>query len=346
MDTASAILALGLAAVFAVSGVAKLRTLADAAATLDALRLPAPAPRALVGALAVGELSLAIGLLLPPPLLLIAAIGTVALCAVFLIVVVRAHRLGSTDSCGCFGTADETPIGTALVVRNSVLLTVAVLLLGLVAAGARGVPAVAAAASADATTALPLLAAAALVALAVVIVRAHTPAAVAPAPSAPGLTEAAPDGDTAASTPTMPTSMHLYELSTKRMVDYRARAFGRAQLLVFIKPGCGSCTATTSYLDEHADALGRVVDVTVAAASDTLDELDGMLGAAPQLTALDLASRTGASLGVGNRRPLAALIATDGSIVEPLALDAGEIAELIDVLVAAAGEAEATSDAP
>ena len=330
MHTASAIIALAITVVFASSGVAKLLSLPASAHTLGALRLPAVAPRTLVSALAAAELLIAIGVLLAPPLLAIAAAGATLLSVAFLIVVIRAHRLGSTEDCGCFGAADHSRIGRPLIVRNAVLLGVSAALLLLALFGAGGVASlVTASLDGDLGPLLTVGAAALIAALAFAIARSGT----APAVAEPEAPATAPEEK--------PVSAPLLVLDTasNTIIDLARRARVRAQLAVFIKPGCLACEHVTEHLDEHTEALEAVVDTTVIAHAPAFAQLDALTEADSHVTAIDVGGVVGNSLvGAGSRRPIAALIATDGSVIEPIAEASSEIIELIDVILAAADQ--------
>lgn len=327
MDTASAIIALAIALVFLTSGIGKLRGLDASAATLSALRLPVVAPPLTVGTLSVAEIVVGLGVLLASPWLLLAGSIAALLALVFLVVVWRAHRLGSTEDCGCFGESDGSRIGPALIVRNGVLLVTALVLVTLAAAGAGGVPEVVAVAARGDIAPLLAVGAAALVgALIVAILRAQT----APTP------HLEPAAEPASAAPRRIDSLVFIEKATGEAIDVAKQARGRAQLLVFVKPGCGACEVVLSHLDEHHDALSRVVTATVLAELRQGDRVGAQEGDDSRIDALD-AGRLGATaIGVGRLRPSAALIAADGTIVQPLAEGSPQVIELIDAIVAAA----------
>ncbi|ALJ19039.1 hypothetical protein AOA12_03595 [Microbacterium sp. No. 7] len=301
------------------------------AQTLSALRLPVVAPRTLLGLLAVVEILIALGILLAPPTLIIAAIGATAFSAAFLLVVVRAYRLGSREDCGCFGESDHSRIGPALIVRNAVLLVVSAFLLALALTGATGVPGVVQSLGAgDAGALLSLAAAAAAAALAWAVLRARATAPVGADGEAVPAAQPPP-----ASTP----SLLVLSRESGKVLDLASRARLRAQLAIFVKPGCGSCTQVMAHLDEHADAVRAVAEVSVIAGVAAFESVESVASADPRVTALDIGGLVGNRLADDSQyRPIAALLATDGSVVEPVAIGRDQVIELIDVLRAVTEE--------
>lgn len=350
MNEATAILALALAAVFLTSGVSKLLALDSSATTLASLRLPVVAPRLAVGGLSVAEIAVGLGVLLWRPLLTIAAGGAVALALAFLVVVVRAYRLGSEDDCGCFGKTDSTPVSRALIVRNVVLLAVTIALLALALLGGGGVPAVVDTLfSGSFGPAVAVLAAGLVAALVWGVLQARNGSSVATATPAAPAPIAAPVNEAPEATWASAADGPLVLLSASdgRGLDIARQRGIRAQLLVFVLPGCGPCVAVDGHLTANVDALAQIVDVTTIAKFGHGDEPDFAKEAGSTLhkvTAYDLGNRVAKALGVSTSRPSAALIGADGVLVQPLATGLDEVTELIDVLVEAA--AESPSEVP
>lgn len=326
MHTASALLSLTLAAVFAASGVTKLRALPRSDETLNALRLPVIAPRTLVGLLAGAELIIAIGVLFGRPVVAIGAGLAALLSAAFLVVVARAHRLGSTDDCGCFGDAGHSRIGPRLIARNAVLLAISLAFFTLVTIGSGdGVPSLfTALAAGDAGPVVTVIVAAAVAALAVFTFSSP------PADAAPVV----PDREVA---PAMARIAVLDRDGRVRDLTLHARA--KAQLAVFVKPGCQACTGVLDYLDTFGDEVAPVATVTVIADAAAAASVTDLTTLAPYAEAIDVGGVVGEGLVGHRRRPIAALVATDGSIVEPVAEGRDQIIELIDV-IRAAGSAQ------
>lgn len=321
MHTAFALLAIGLAVIFALSGVGKLRAPARSEATLTALRLPTRAARVTVRALAIFELIVAVALMLPRPLSTLASGAAALLTAGFVIVVARAFRLGSREDCGCFGDGG-TPISVRLIIRNAVLLAAALVATALSWSGAEGVAVVASALPDDPTSALTVLAAALL---AIVAWLSY------PASSASTAQIATPD----AAASTDDTHPHIVAIEQRTGVprDLSAAAERRSQLLVFVKPGCGSCIEVKGELDQRAGVLGPILTASliVSAPADRAPEQHD-----DERYLLDPADHNARVIGIGSRRPVAALLATDGTIVQPLAHGKDEIFDLLDVLEQAA----------
>jgi Methylamine utilisation protein MauE len=123
-STASSAVAAGLlVVVFAWSGATKIARPFGAAVALTRFRLARHVRPDAARAIGLGELALAVALLLDP-----AGIGSLVAAAVvlaaFSAVVARAVRAGETFPCACFGN-EQRPLSTATIVRNLGLLAVA-----------------------------------------------------------------------------------------------------------------------------------------------------------------------------------------------------------------------------
>ncbi len=315
MNTASALLSIGIALVFILSAAGKLRALDAAEATLRALRLPTIAARPAIVGLTIVELLVAATLFLPHPISAIAATASVVLALCFLISVVRAYLLGSREDCGCFG-AGESPISLRLILRNVALLAATVMLAVLAWQGA-GV--FAALIASDALLSLFTVLAAALLAAVLWL----------------SLGPHASERDAEPDVTTDPDRPHIVLLEQTSGIprDITAAASWRAQLLVFVKPGCGSCDEVIAELDGRTDALSRVASFSLIVGSPAGHSPQELLDDRFLLDPADLNARR---IGVGERRPVAALLATDGSIVRPLAHGRDEIVQLLDALQQAA----------
>jgi len=87
-------------------------------------------------------------------------------------------------------------------------------------------------------------------------------------------------------------------------------------------------------LDRRADSLGPVVTPTliVSAPADQIPrEFDDVRNL------LDPADHNARLIGIGHRRPVAVLLATDGSMVLPFARGSDEIVQLLHAAEQAAG---------
>jgi peroxiredoxin len=116
-----------LAAVFVVSGAAKLRDPSGAATASANLGVPRRAAKSAATAASVLELIAAV--LLLTPALLFGAVLAVALLLVFTVAVVLTLRHGEHPDCHCFGTLHASPVGWRTVTRNVALLGAGVVIL-------------------------------------------------------------------------------------------------------------------------------------------------------------------------------------------------------------------------
>ena len=120
MDGLGYACALLLAAVFVRAGAAKLARPVQTATSFVALGVPGAGTAA--RAVPVVELLVAVGLLATPR---VGAIGALALLIPFTAVLARAVRTGSEVPCNCFGGARADPVSAVDVVRNGLLVAVA-----------------------------------------------------------------------------------------------------------------------------------------------------------------------------------------------------------------------------
>jgi hypothetical protein len=108
-------LALGLAAVFAVAGLGKLRHPARTARAFRSLHVPVVLARVVP----VVEVALAIAIVAVP----VTALAAVALLAAFSVVLARAD---DGVACACFGSASTTPVSWVQQLRNASLAAIAI----------------------------------------------------------------------------------------------------------------------------------------------------------------------------------------------------------------------------
>lgn len=118
----ASIAAVVLAAVFAVSAMAKARDVGGTIAGLAELELPLPGPLSVLTI--VVESALVIGLLLRPGW---AGLAAVAVLAAFTVALVEIRQRGNTAPCHCFGARLDTPVGRGELARNGALILLAVL---------------------------------------------------------------------------------------------------------------------------------------------------------------------------------------------------------------------------
>ena len=114
-----------LALVFGAAAAGKLVDRRGATAAAQALGVPQAIARPVARLLPVSELAVATAMLWGPTVVVGAAVG-LFLLALFTFLVVLSLRRGRRPSCHCFGRVTDAPIGPGTVVRNLVLMAVAV----------------------------------------------------------------------------------------------------------------------------------------------------------------------------------------------------------------------------
>ncbi|WP_435743080.1 MauE/DoxX family redox-associated membrane protein [Microbacterium sp. PMB16] len=318
-------LALFLAGVLAVSAIGKLRSADHGRAAFDALQLPVRHPDAAAIALIIAEALVAIGLLTTSGWLFVASAGAaVVLTTGLLVVVIRAHRLGATDDCGCFGEWLPAAIGPRLITRN-VVLSIAALAVLIPALGVQalvgapmGLP-IALASLPSALTALGAAAAAALIALATWSIFRSAGAGEDPAGS------------------TRHRSGVILVPAADGFVDLFAPTM-RARLVVFVTAGCHACETALAGLIAADDRLSSLVDVYVVQRvfSGSADVRSSHALPRSAVFALDVGGSLVATLEAGPATPVAALIGADGAQAGPLARGADEVVLLTDSILALA----------
>ncbi|HWC20897.1 MAG TPA: MauE/DoxX family redox-associated membrane protein [Flexivirga sp.] len=116
------------AAVLVTSGVLKFGTAASFQLTLSQFGLPRWTWKDERFARAFPWIELVLGLgaiLLPSPWQVVPSIGILALFIGFLVLVIQVSRRPSTVSCNCFGGLGDDTVGTRTIVRNAVLVALA-----------------------------------------------------------------------------------------------------------------------------------------------------------------------------------------------------------------------------
>lgn len=307
MDGLALVCAVLLAAVFAVSGVAKLLDRRGTREAVQALGVPLAGPVAVL--LPLVELVLA-ATLVPPATGRRAALAGLLLLLAFTVVVVANLLAGRRPQCGCFGGLGSSDVSWRTVGRNGLLLLAAGL-----ATGAR---------TGSLLPAVPLaVAGAALLVGGEQLLSRRATARVEgeqlralDAPLSALHRERAP----AFSVPDV-------EGKTVTLTDLLAR--GRPLLLVFLNPGCSSCRRLVpSVVRWHEDYADRLT--TVAVSGHLLRDTDGLGGTA----ALRVLSPGDDSLvdAFGVRgSPAAVLVATDGRLATPVAYGVGGVRRLFEV---------------
>ncbi|MHC9045978.1 MauE/DoxX family redox-associated membrane protein [Microbacterium saperdae] len=310
-------LAVFLAAVLAVSAIGKLRAPDHGRAAFEALRIPVALPGLAAAGLIIVEAGIALALLFATGWFFVTACAAAAaLMLGLLFAVVRAHRMGVTDDCGCFGDWLPASIGGRLITRNIVLSAIAIILLlgailmQVVLVRDVGVPFLLTSTTV-ARAAVGALLAALLITVAIWSIVRATMESLAEAAAVPAVSGAV----------VIPASSEIVDLL----------AVGpRARLLLFVSAGCHACAVALASIDEVDEALRPLVDIYVVqrASGGSMDVESSHVLPPGARFALDVGGSLGALLGVGIPRPVAALIGTDGAQAGPLAIGSHEIALL------------------
>lgn len=229
-----------LAAVLLLSGIAKIVRPDGAADAFEALGVPAALrSRLVVRAHPWVEIVLGLAVvLLPTPWSVVAAVAALLLLAAYLVLVVRAVSTGEEASCNCFGGLGSSQIDGWTVARNVVFVVLAgVALWDLLDRGS--VLGRLADLGGQGWWLLALLATAAVVAL---VLRSDAGGAV---------DDDGPQDDYLR----LPTPDVPVQLPDGSDVSLRELSAGRAQLLLFLSPGCGPCLEVTGKLPAYTERL-------------------------------------------------------------------------------------------
>jgi hypothetical protein len=237
--------------VLLVSGVAKVGDAEATRAAFIAMNVPTfLRARSVVRSLPYGELALGIALLATWGWLL-AAVGAIvtALFLTYFLLVARALRSGDQVHCNCFGTIGDDRVTRATLARNGVLAVLAILAIVFGAAGSGVVPALRDFEAADWWWSVMVV----LVAAAAVLVT---------APGRPERQAEVPDEDLVDYLrQRIPFGMLQNE--ERGNTTLRQLVAHRAQLLVFMSVGCGSCHEVAAHLVDWSARLGPVELSTV-----------------------------------------------------------------------------------
>ncbi len=125
MKAAALVARLVLAAVFAVAGWTKARDVAGTRAAILDFGVPAPFVVPVAFLLPVAELTVAV-LLLFEDTAGIGAILAIVLLALFIVGITVSLARGRRPDCHCFGQIRSEPVGATTLVRNGVLIALAV----------------------------------------------------------------------------------------------------------------------------------------------------------------------------------------------------------------------------
>ena len=311
-----------LAAVLLLSGVAKLadrRATEDMFVSLQVPLLPA-APSARV--LPYAEIALGLGLLVvPAPAVTAVAVATVLLFLAYWGLIARALTFDPPVSCACFGRLGGHRVTVGTLVRNTILVALAVVAL---VAATQGVDALDALRDADAADAGWLALVAATVALVWLVARTD------PTDAPPVTVDEEGDYER------VRIPYGVLEDTAGEAHTLRELAVLQARMLVMISRGCGSCTRTAQRLDEWATALdGRIA---VHAVYKTMPDPGDLLLHRRELVMREPDGNVSRVLGtIGT--PMAVLLGTDGLLAGGPVVGEDAIFELVDDLMEQLAEA-------
>lgn len=321
----SFVLAFLLSLTFAASTIGKFRDVDLGLPAFVALRLDAPAPRVTAIIVIAFEALIATGLLLTTGWSFVVISGAAVMVTTGLLVaVIRAHALGSKESCACFGGWLPSRIGPALIVRNSILVIVAALLTAVAFVLAvhglmGGVPGAIALLLAGNQAPIWAFAGSALTA-------AFTWTTARAIESYTNDTQP----------PSEPGSGSLLLPSSATVVDVLAPA-ARSRLLLFTLPGCHACAASLELLRTEQARLDRVVDMYIiqGVMAGSIPTQADVSDPNTLRSAVDVGGALARQLGVGLARPVGVLVSTKGEQVGPIALGSDKVEELVSVLLSA-----------
>lgn len=245
MHTSAAVLPVLVAVVLLVGGVAKIRHRADTRGALGLFGFAPPLIPVTAAVLPWAEILVALMLLLGGgPVFVLGAAGAVGLTGGFFFVVARALVRGEGFECGCFGAWNRTRVSLLLAVRNGVLLAVAIATAVMAAAGFPGVPeTLNDATGADAQWAVMLLAGMGLAALFT-------------ASSRPRITELARADSNQVGGEATDVEVVTAGGEVTRLRDLAQHS---PQVIVFIRPGCGSCEELLLHIEDEGAGLADVL---------------------------------------------------------------------------------------
>jgi peroxiredoxin/uncharacterized membrane protein YphA (DoxX/SURF4 family) len=301
MDDALVIARLGLAAVFAVAGVAKLADRSGTRQALTDFAVPHRLSGPLLFLLPAAELATAIALVFPTTAQWGAA-GSVVLLALFAVGLTRVLRRGEAPDCHCFGQLHSKPANRTTVARNLVLALPA----AYVTLTGPGPSLTSWMASTD-TTELWLIVTASLAILATttsVLLRRENH-------------QLRSTGGRAATTPrqigALAPQFSLPSAAGRIVSLQDLLADGRACVLTFVSPGCGPCAALLPELARWHDSITERLALTLVAPVEATQA--DALAREHTLTdvLIDQQSTVMHAYGV-TATPSAVLVASDGTV--------------------------------
>ncbi|XNZ00581.1 MauE/DoxX family redox-associated membrane protein [Micrococcus luteus] len=338
-----------LAVILIASGLAKLQSPQETAATFTRLNVPPKLSHpSLVKAFPFLEILLGIALLLPFTVLRpLTALAALALFIAFTWLVVRAKDTGA--ACGCFGAVSARPISGWTVLRNLILVVLALLglfeaIITLAVTGVRiawwplagfftgyvewsilVTVLVTAAAYLIGRESAPLEETAAD---GVPVAAASAPPASAPAaPGTPVPSAPAPTVDGEPERHPLPDVILGTGQGFERLKDMAAR---QSMLLLHVSAGCGACREVMDYLQDKDHRIGPVAVRALKPTYATDSVAPAAVGPLPaEIVLTDPAGKAAHDLGI-QRYPSAVLIGTDGLTAGGPVFGAEDVIALIE----------------
>ncbi len=303
----------------ALSGATKLRDVTGTQDAFDALRVPAWVPRR-AGAfvLPVGELVLALGLILARGRLLVAVTALVLLLMLaYTALIARALGFRVETNCGCFGRLGDPRVGRRTLVRNVVLSALAAWALLL---AVRGESVIGALRDADINDWSAVAAATLLSALVFLISSKSAPATpvhagprTGPADESDYLRTAIPHG--------------FVEMANGQRVHLRELAATQARLLIWLNTSCEPCLRVGTHVDAWAEHLAPAVDVL--AVYSTTPAPDVALHHDRSRLVRDLGNNVRTVFGLPGS-PAAVLLGADGMLAGGPVVGETDVLELVE----------------
>lgn len=328
-----------LSGVFALSGTTKLLDPDGSRSTMGDFGVPAQFQRAAAWGLPVAELIVAIGLL-PAATARWAAIGAIALLAIFVAAIARSLAKGQTPDCHCFGQLHSAPVSWWTVARNGALIALSGLVVSNV--GRDAVPGLTSPLSSLSTVEKTLLATQAgtliiLGGLAWVIYELmvqHGQMLERLDLLAPGT-----HADVSAATPAQPRVLGLevgapapmFELDaidgSHLSLDALRQAHGTI-LLLFVNPGCGACSLVLQEVKEWQRLLNHWARIVPISRGDVDANREVARRNGLDMLLIQQDREVARAYGAP-RTPAAVLVHADGTIGSPVAVGPDEIRTLL-----------------
>jgi hypothetical protein len=339
-----------LSAVLLVSGLAKVVDRRGTTDAMTSLRLPAPRLHPAVATLLpIGEIVLAIGPWIPVwGVSMPAAALTAGLMILYWVVIARALTFEERVSCSCFGNLGTPTVSRVTLVRNSLLIALAVLsVLGAV----EYAPGLAHAASP--VTILQLVAAVAItIVLTLVTIRVTTTGEDRPTGGTTDPDASVRGGRTADQQEEAdleyvrtPTPFGMLQREDEDPMTLASLTAQHAALLIWVRPGCGPCERVLSSVPAWKDSLDGILSMRTLFRSRPSDLAPTVRSRAGDTAAWDIEGNLAASLRA-HSSPAAVLLGADGLLAGGPVAGADAVTELVEEIIAQIDEARREGDLP